>query len=84
MSDVAQTLRELTKDKANFIWVQKHVRAFTTIKPLVVQHTVLTFYNVDEHLTLQTDASNHGLGAALLQHGQPELTFSPEQSRGMQ
>ena len=32
---------------------------------------VLRYYNLAEEVTLQCDASQHGLGAALLQNGQP-------------
>ena len=38
---------------------------------MVVKHPVLKFYNVAEEVTLQTDASEKGLGAVLIQNGQP-------------
>jgi len=48
---------------------------------LVIQHPVLKFYNIEEDVTIQTDASVEGLGAVLLQSGQPvgfaSRTFSP-------
>ena len=71
LSDVAQPLRELTFDKAKFIWAKQHHTAFTIIEQLIVQHHVLKFYNVEEEVTLQTGASDKGLGTVLLQNGQP-------------
>ena len=42
-----------------------------TIQQLVIQHPVLKFNNIEEDVTIQTDASDKGLGAVLLQNGQP-------------
>ena len=41
------------------------------MKKLVVQHPVLKYYDVSEEVTLQCDASERGLGATLMQKGQP-------------
>ena len=41
------------------------------IKQLVTKAPVLKYYDPQEDLTLQCDASDAGLGAALLQKGQP-------------
>ena len=66
-SDVVQPLRELTTKNAQFLWSHQHDRAFQEVKELVVQHPVLKFYNTEEEVTLQCDASETGLGATLLQ-----------------
>lgn len=42
-----------------------------TIKKLVTAQPVLKYYNFQEELTLQSNASGRGLAAILLQHGQP-------------
>lgn len=70
LSDVSAPLRELTTNQSKFTWAKQHDEAFATIQQLVIQHPVLKFYNLEE-VTLQTDASNKGLGAVLLQGGQP-------------
>ena len=85
LSDVSAPLRELTTDQSKFTWAKQHDEAFATIQHLVIQHPVLKFYSTEEEITIQTDASNKGLGAVLLQNGQPvafaSRTLSPTQQR---
>ena len=71
LSEVAQPLRDLTRANAQFIWSRQHDKAFEDMKKLVVQHPVLKYYDVSEEVTLQCDASERGLGATLMQKGQP-------------
>lgn len=71
LSEVAQPLRELTMKNASFTWSTQHDKAFSEVKQLVVKHPVLRYYDINEEVTVQTDASDRGLGATLLQNGQP-------------
>ena len=71
LSEVSAPLRELTTQHAEFTWASKHDEAFATIQQLVIQHPVLKVYNIAEDVTIQTDASDKGLEAVLLQNGQP-------------
>ena len=41
------------------------------MKKLVVLRSVLKYYDVSEEVTLQWDDSERGLGATLMQNGQP-------------
>ena len=41
------------------------------MRELVIKHPVLKYYDLQEEVTMQSDASEYGLGAALLQNGQP-------------
>lgn len=45
--------------------------ALVALKKAVMTTPVLRYYNLEEEVTLQCDASQFGLGAALLQNGQP-------------
>ena len=83
LSDVSAPLRELTSNQAQFTWATHHDKAFATIQQLVIQHPVLKFYDVNEEVTIQTDASNKELGAVPAQ--QPvafaSRTLSPTEQR---
>ena len=71
LSDVVKPLREITTKHAQFLFSHQHDKAFQEVKELVVQHPVLKFYNTEEEVTLQCEASETGSGATLLQNGQP-------------
>ena len=71
LAEVAQPLRDLTAKNAKFTWAKQHDKAFQEIKKLVVNHPVLKYYDSNAEVTLQCDASEKGLGAVLLQNGQP-------------
>ena len=71
LSDVMEPLRQLTHKEAEWKWMRENNAAFEKIKHMVVATPVLKYYNPDEELTIQCDASDKGLGAALLQQGQP-------------
>ena len=70
--------------QSKFTWAKRHDEAFATIQCLVIQHPVLKFYSIEE-VTIQTDANDKGLGAVLLQNGQPvayaSRTLSPTEQR---
>lgn len=71
LSDTTKALRELTLKETDFQWDEPQQKAFEAIKSAVTSTPVLRYYNLDEEVTLQCDASQSGLGAALLQAGQP-------------
>ena len=45
--------------------------AFETVQNLVTEAPTLAFYNPQEELTIQCDASQTGTGAVLMQNGRP-------------
>lgn len=73
LSEVSAPLRELVKKDINFRWDgQVHGQAFNQIKKILSSPPVLRYFDTDcGTTTLQCDASESGLGACLLQDGQP-------------
>ena len=71
LAHISQPLRELTTKKVQFLWSPQHDKAFNEVKQLTTKHPVLKYYDLNEEVTLQCDASEKGLGATLLQSGQP-------------
>ena len=71
LSTVCEPLRLLTLKDTEWCWLEIHDEVLKEIKKLVTNSPVLRYYNPEEELTLQCDASDKGLGAALLQQGQP-------------
>ena len=71
LAEVTRTLRELTAKDAPFLWSPQHESAFANIKQLVADHPVLKSHDPGAEVTLQCDAIEYGLGATLLQGGQP-------------
>ena len=71
LSDVSAPLRELTRKDHDFYWSDIHDQAFDDIKELVSSPPLLKYYEPSKPLVLQCDASEKGLGASLLQDGNP-------------
>ena len=71
LADVVRLLRDLTIKNAKFTWAEQHDTAFIQVKQLVVNHPVLRYYDCNEEVTIQCDASEKGLEATLLQKGKP-------------
>ena len=76
LSDLCEPLRKLTVKGTAWHWTEQHDKAFHDIKKAVTEHPVLRYYDKDETLTLQTDASETGLGAAIMQKGQPIIAYT--------
>jgi len=53
------------------MWTSKHTDAVEAIKTAVTDLPVLHYYDVNEEVTIECDSSKVGLGATLLQDGQP-------------
>lgn len=71
LSDICEPLRKLTVKDSEFCWLGNHDKALHEIKTLVTSEPVLKYYDPNMELTLQSDASETGLGAAILQAKQP-------------
>ena len=71
LSDITKPLRDLTRQDAEWIWDELQQSAFECLKQAVSATPVLRYYNLKEDVTIQCDASQRGLGVALLQGGRP-------------
>ena len=67
-----EPLRRLSGVKdSEFVWHEDQDRAFKTIKDFITSTETLKYFNVNQPVVVQTDASTDGLGAVLMQDGQP-------------
>ena len=71
LSEMTEPLRRLEDKDAEWQWLTQHSIAFNTVKKYLTESPVLKYYNVNEEVTTQCDASKTGLGAVLMQKGQP-------------
>jgi len=71
LSEVCEPLHRLTDKDTLWCWESSHQEAFDAVKKLISTAPTLRYYDVMEPVTVQCDASEHGLGAVLLQGGQP-------------
>jgi len=70
-TEIAHPLHSLTKGdgtgKTAFVWTQDAEEAFTKLKRMLTAAPVLGYPNEDGQFIIDSDASNHGLGAVLSQ-----------------
>ena len=70
-SEVTAQVRELLKYGAVWSWQPEHTEAMEKLKTLLASAPVLKYYDVNKPVIIQVDASQSGLGACLIQDGQP-------------
>ena len=68
-SDVAAPLTDLTKKgrQTHVHWQEEHEHSFKTLKDMLIRSPILRLPDFDRPFILQADASDSGLGVALLQ-----------------
>ena len=71
LSDAMGPIRQLTRKDVPWNWSSVQDKALREVKRLVSEAPILRYYDPKKELTIQCDASKTGLGAALLQEGQP-------------
>jgi len=68
---LAKPLTSLLKKQVLFVWTQDHDTAFQLLKQALVSAPVLAMPDFSKTFCVETDASNCGVGAVLLQQGHP-------------
>ncbi|RUS87639.1 hypothetical protein EGW08_004624 [Elysia chlorotica] len=71
LSDMMKPLRELTKKDHEFKWTEECQNSFNKVKKTIANTPVLKYFSTEKPLEVQVDSSKDGLGAVLLQNGQP-------------
>ena len=71
LASITAPLRDLTKKAIAYIWGPEHHHAFRQVKEEITSMGVLRYFHPSVETVIQTDASQKGLGAVLLQQGQP-------------
>ena len=68
---IAKSTTSLLKKGVLFVWTSSHEYSFTALKEALVSAPVLSLPNFNLPFILETDASNIGVGAVLMQAGHP-------------
>ena len=71
LSELAEPIRDLSKEKVPFNWGLEQDGAFQLIKKEIAAAPILAYYNSKKPTVLQTSASCKGLGACLFQNQKP-------------
>jgi hypothetical protein len=73
LSRKTASLRDLCKNDREWNWYPEHEKAFSEIKEMIteVPGPVLQYYDPSIPVKVQVDASQTGLGAVVMQNGQP-------------
>ena len=71
LSVLTSPLRDLLKREVEWTWDQSHQLILKHLKETITNVPVLRLFNPNDPVTLSVDASPYGLGAVLLQAGQP-------------
>ena len=76
MSTVTAPVRSLLKADVPFVWNTEHEHAFNKIKEILSTTPGLRLFDPNLKVQIQCDASKTGIGACLLQEGQPVAYYS--------
>ena len=66
-----EPLNRLTRKNQLFQWAEVQQKAFDDIKKAIINTPALSYYDVTKPVVIQTDMSDVGVGAVLMQEGKP-------------
>ena len=69
LTDVLSPLRILTAKSIEFKWERLHTESFRKVKLPIANSCMLQYFNSEEQIIIQVDASSIGVSAALMQQG---------------
>ena len=69
ITDVLSPLRALTVKSIEFKWERLHTEFFRKVKQAIANSCTLQYFNGEEPIIIQVDASSIGISAALMQQG---------------
>ena len=84
MSTISEPLRKLMSKTSDFEWESEQQASFEALKTALSEDCLLQYFDANKPVTLQTDASRLGLGAALMQDGRPIAYASRSLSKSEQ
>ncbi len=67
LSQIIKPMRNLTKDGTEYIWSSTQQHVFEKAKELISNAPTLQYYDMTKPVSLEVDASESGIGGALLQ-----------------
>jgi hypothetical protein len=73
---ISSPLTQLLKKGVPFLWTDQAQEAFQLLKQALLQGPVLTVPDFSKEFTIETDASDVGFGAVLMQEGHPIAYFT--------
>ena len=71
LAETTAPMRNLLKKDSEFVRDYAEQTAFDKMKLLITSAGTLAYYDVKKEVTLEVDASKHGLDAVLMQEGKP-------------
>ena len=75
-SELLAPLTSLTSNKVMFEWLSTHQQAFYKIKKVIGTDLLLSYPDFNTPLQIYTDASDHHLGAVIMQDKRPIAFYS--------
>lgn len=71
IAQTSEPVRQLMKKEAPFMWQAEHQKAFESLKQVMTEVPVLSYYDPEKDNLIQSNASLQGIGCVLMQGSGP-------------